>query len=92
MAIKIIPYVAAAALAVIGVHAASAQVLVAPPVTNAFSNYHVPPPVPYTPPLQYQAAPQYQPNYGMPAFAQPMQPPPPPVVVVPFNAFGSTLR
>lgn len=85
MAIKIIPCIVA--LGVAAAHTAAAQYVIPqpPPV-------YMPPPVPYTPPLQYQAAPQYQPNYGMPSFAQPMQPPPPPVVVVPFNAFGSTLR
>jgi hypothetical protein len=43
---------------------------------------YIPPPVQYTPPLQYQ----------VPSFAQPVRPPPPPMVVVPFNAFGSTIR
>jgi hypothetical protein len=83
MAAKLIPYAAAAVLAVIGAQAASAQVPVVP-VPNAFGNFHVPPP---TPPVS-----QYQPNYGMPAFAQPMPPPPQPMVVVPFNAFGPTIR
>jgi hypothetical protein len=73
---------AAAVIAVGGAHAASAQMM------NPYYHptpYHPIPvqPVPYTPPLQYQVpAPPVQPYF------QPNQP----LVVVPFNAFGSTIR
>jgi hypothetical protein len=82
MASKIIPCIAAAVIAAAGSHAALAQYQPIP--FHPAPTYPVPS-VPYTPPLQYQAPQQ-------PYYAQPIQPPPPPMVVVPFNAFGSTIR
>lgn len=92
LALRIIPYLAAAAIAVAVSHTAAAQYYQPmqpyPQVQQPYPQVQCQYCVPVQP---YQAAPMspYNPSYQ---YQHPIPPPLPPVTVVPFGAWGSTIR